>query len=130
MSTASAPATFEFLSPLDGKKYYLPAYDPEKWVDEVAAHPDFVPKVSIADALLTDDPNEGQAMLMEPINRLNTLMVRGMVKTLRNHLAEDDPAWLALKALIDAPDWAALGKVFREWRAASGDVEVDSAGEG
>lgn len=127
MTTAE---TFEFLSPIDGNTYTLPAYDPEKFADEVSAHPDFIPKHSMTDVLLADDPEVGLQMLKEPEQRLHTLMVRGMVKTIRNHVSEEDPAWLALKAMIDGFEWAALGKLFREWREHSGDLIGVEPGEG
>lgn len=118
---------FEFLNPRDGKKYKLPPYDPEKFSDEFAAHPDYVPQVSLADALLADDPEVGMRMLEEPQQAINVLMKRAIVKTLRNHLDATDPAWLALEALINAAEFEVLTKVFTEWRAASG--EADAAGE-
>lgn len=133
MATKKTPDTvepFEFLSPLDGQTYTLPPFDATKFADEVAAHPDYIPDVSLTDALLADDPQVGMDSLNEPMRRLNVLMKRAVVKTLRNHLDADDPAWLALRALIDAFEFDVLGKIFTEWRAHYGDVEVDPLGEG
>jgi hypothetical protein len=124
------PTQFEFLNPLDGKTYTLPPYDAEKWSDEIAAHPDFVPKVSLTDALLADDPKVGLDSLNKPLEAMNVLVKRSIVKTLRNHLEGDDPAWLALKELIDTGEFEVLAKVFTEWQAASGEGLSDPAGEG
>lgn len=128
--TPEAPTEpFEFLNPLDGNTYTLPPYDAEKFADEVSAHPDFIPKVSLADALLEDDPKAGMDYLNEPVRALNVLMKRSIVKTLRNHLEVDDPAWLALKALIDAFEFQVLTKVVTEWRNHYGHTEADPLGE-
>lgn len=130
MTTTPKPAeAFEFLNPLDGTKHTLPPYDADKFANEVDAHPDFIPKMSLTDALLDDDPKAGMDRLNEPMRALNVLMKRSVVKTLRNHLEADDPAWLALKALIDAFEFDILTKIFTEWRAFSGDIEVEPVGE-
>ena len=120
---------FEFLNPLDGNTYSLPSYDATKFVDEVSAHPEFIPAISLTDALLEDDPQTGMDSLNEPMRALNVLMKRSIVKTLRNHLEADNPAWLALKALIDNYEFDVLGKVFTEWRVAAGDEATDQVGE-
>jgi hypothetical protein len=120
---------FEFLNPLDGNTYTLPPFDPEKAVDEVELHPEFIPTVSMTDALLADDPQVGLDSLNEPLKALNVLMKRSIVKTLRNHLAADDPAWGALRALIDAYEFEMLGKVFTEWRTHYGETKAVEPGE-
>lgn len=130
MTDSTPTDLFEFLSPLDGETYSLPPFDAAKFADEVAAHRDYVPEVSLTDALLADDPETGMDSLNEPMRRLNVLMKRSVVKTLRNHLDVDDPAWLALKALIDAFEFDVLGKIFVDWRAHYGDVEGEGLGEG
>lgn len=121
---------FEFLNPLDGKTYALPPFDADKFADEVAAHPDYIPQVTLSDALLADDPQQGMDSLNEPMRALNVLMKRSIVKTLRNHLEDDDPAWGALKSLIDGLEFDVLAKVFTEWRSRSEGVEADPLGEG
>jgi len=121
---------FEFLNPLDGNTYTLPPYDAEKFADEVSAHPDFIPTVSLTDALLADDPQVGMDSLNEPMKALNVLMKRSIVKTLRNHLEADNPAWLALKGLIDKFEFEVLAKVFTEWQTHYGKGTVDPLGEG
>lgn len=131
-------AAFEFLSPLDGKTYTLPPFDATKVVtidDLASAHPEFIPTVSLTDALLADDPKVGMASLDAPIHAVNVLMKSAILKTLRNHMDADDPAWLALKNLIDngpdgKPDFEMVAKVFTDWRAASGEVVTDTVGEG
>lgn len=120
---------FEFLNPLDGNTYTLPPFDATKFADEVSAHPEFIPTVSLTDALLADDPQVGMDSLNEPMKALNVLMKRSIVKTLRNHLEATDPAWLALTALIDGFEFEVLAKVFTEWRAHYGDVEAEQLGE-
>lgn len=122
-------APFEFLSPLDGNTYTLPPYNADLWADEVSAHADFIPKVSLTEALLADDPTIGMETLNEPQRALNVLMKRSVVKTLRNHLEVTDPAWVALKALIDGFEFDVLGKVFTEWRTHYGQEETDPLGE-
>lgn len=131
MTTKNEPAgAFEFLNPLDGNTYTLPPFDPEKFADEVAEHPDFIPTVSMTDALLADDPKVGLDSLSEPMQALNVLMKRTVVKTLRNHLEADDPAWLALKGLIDAFEFDVLAKVFTEWQKFYGAEAAEPLGEG
>ena len=120
---------FEFLNPLDGGTYSLPPYETGKFADEIAAHPEFVPMISLSDALLNDDPQVGLDSLNEPTRALNVLMKRSIVKTLRNHLDADDPAWVALKALIDAFEFEILSKIFIDWRKHYGDIEVEPLGE-
>ena len=116
---------FKFLSTVDNKTYELPPFDAEKFADELADHADFIPKVSMTEALLADDPKAGMDMLQQPMQALNVLMTRGIVKTLRNHLEEDDPAWIALKELIDTYEFNVLAKIFTDWRKASGeDVSI------
>lgn len=122
-------APFEFLNPLDGTTYTLPPYVGEKFADEVSAHPEFIPQISLTDALLADDPQVGMDSLNEPQKALNVLMKRSIVKTLRNHLEPTDPAWLALKNIIDKFEWDVLTKVFVDWRTHYGDTEVDPLGE-
>lgn len=131
-TTTHTPDTpFSFLSPLDGKTYTLPPFDPEKVIDEVTAHADdFVPKVTLTDALLADDPKQGMALLEEPMKALNVLMKRSVVKTVRAHLTDDDPAWHALRELIDRAEFDALGKIFTEWQAHYAFEEENAAGEG
>lgn len=130
MTKNSEVAPFEFLSPLDGNTYTLPPYDPEKFVDEFKNHPDFIPKVTFSDALLADDPQVGLDLLDKPRQAVNVLVTRGIVKTLQNHVADDDPAWAALKALMDAAEFDVLAKVFTEWRAMTEGAEgVESPGE-
>ncbi|MFA5635585.1 MAG: hypothetical protein WC977_06730 [Anaerovoracaceae bacterium] len=122
---------FEFLSILDGKKYTLPSFDPEKFVDELDNHKDDIPKVSMTEALLTDNPDAAMEMFNKPIQYVNSCMKMGIVKTLANHLEKTDPAWVALSALIDAYEWEALAKVFTEWQAHSAESVVTSpVGEG
>ena len=120
---------FKFLNPIDGETYTLPPFVADKFADEVSAHPEFIPTISLTDALLEDDPKAGMDSLNEPMRALNVLMKRSIVKTLRNHLEAEDPAWLALKSLIDNYEFDVLGKVFTEWRAASGEEVVDPVGE-
>jgi hypothetical protein len=124
------PSTaFEFLSPLDGKTYTLPPYDPEKFVDEVGTHFESVPKISLSEALLADDPLAGLESLNEPARALNVLMKAAIVKTLRKHLKAKDPAWLALRTLIDKGEFDVLGKVFFDWQKFYGAAGVDVEGE-
>lgn len=130
VKATEAVEPFEFLNPIDGNTYTLPPFDAEKYADEMAAHPEFIPEVSLTDALLADDPQVGMDSLNAPMRALNVLMKRAIVKTLRNHLDEDDPTWLALKTLIDALEFEVLAKIFTEWRAHSGDVEEEPLGEG
>lgn len=132
MTDTQVPGPFTFLSVLDGKTYEMPPYDPALAVDEVSKHIDSIPKVTLSDALLADDPDEGLALLEAPQKRLNFLMNRTVTKTLRNHFTSDtDPTWLALKALLDAPRLDAVGKILTEWREHYGDVqETNGAGEG
>jgi hypothetical protein len=120
---------FEFLNPLDGQTYSLPPFDAEKFSDEVAMHKDFIPEISLTDALLAEDPTVGMDSLNEPMRALNVLMKRAIVKTIRNHVDEDDPAWGAIRGLIDGFEFDVLGKIFSDWRVASGDVEDEPVGE-
>lgn len=121
---------FKFLSVLDGETYTLPPYDQEKFSDEVGKHFDTVPKVSLSDALLNEDPLEGLESLNKPAKALNVLMKAAMLKTLRNHLEATDPAWAALKALVDAGEFDALADVFSKWQTHYGVTGVDVEGEG
>jgi hypothetical protein len=141
-TSTSKVAPFKFLSPIDGKEYTLPPYDPALWVDDFGKHKDtFIPKVTMTDALLADDPQEGMDLLKEPMKRINTLLTRSVVKTLKNHLPDADdgtqhPSWTALEAIINAYDFAALSKIMMEWREHYGveetatEQEVNEQGEG
>lgn len=120
---------FEFLNTVDGETYTLPPYDAEKFVDELKDHADFIPKASLTDALLDPDPQAGLDSLNAPARAINVLMKRAMLKTLRNHLEDTDPAWLALTALVDASEFDVLEKIFLDWRKASGDIVGDGPGE-
>lgn len=126
----TAKNLFEFLNPLDGETHTLPPFEAEKFADEVSTHPEFIPTISMTDALLADDPQVGMDSLNEPMKALNVLMKRSIVKTLRNHLEAEDPAWLALKALIDKFEFEVLAKIFTEWRAHYGESEDTPMGEG
>jgi len=121
---------FKFLSVLDCNVYTLPAYDPEKFSDEVGKHFASIPQPTLSEALLADDPLVGLESLNKPAQSLNVLFKSAMLKTLRNHLQADDPAWLALKALVDAAEFEALAKIFTEWQAHHGVAGVDVEGEG
>jgi hypothetical protein len=129
-TTPKPVEAFKFLSVLDGNMYTLPPYDREKFSDEVGKHFASVPKVTLSDALLYEDPLEGVEALNKPAQSLNVLMKAAMFKTLRNHLEVADPAWVALKALVDAGEFDALGKVFSEWQKHYGVTGVDVEGEG
>jgi hypothetical protein len=120
---------FEFLSPLDGETYTLPPYDPEKFVDEVGKHFEGVPKPTLSEALLADNPLDGIKTLEVPAQSFNVLMKAAIFKTLRKHLKASDPAWLALKALVDKGEFDMLGKVFFDWQKFYGAVVVDVEGE-
>jgi len=120
---------FQFLNPVDGNTYTLPPYDPEKVSQEFVTHADYIPKVDLTEALLADDPAEGDAMLRKPMQAWNTLFKRVIIRTLRNHLEIDDPAWLALKSLTDAAEWDVLAKVFADWQAFYDVKPVDPVGE-
>ena len=128
----SVEERFEFLNPLDGETYSLPAYRKELYEDRVTEFEDAIPAVPDAWTLLTElTPDEQQASIDATQQRLSLLRTMSVLKTLDNHLPDtDDPAKAAIIANVNAGDFAFIFKVFNEWVKASGGQVQEDLGEG
>jgi len=123
---------FEFLSPLDGKKYVLPKFDQTKYVDRLTEHLDTLPPLpSFYEALSGNDPHALKKALTERQEAIGTLNLMTLVSTFNEHLPDrTNPAQSAIVALIEATEFKFLFKLFREWRQASGEEVENPEGEG
>lgn len=123
---------FEFLNPLDGKKYTLPPFDKSLLFDAMLGHEDEIEPVPPASVFYSKKftPKGRRDFIAEQQHRLTEFQVTTMLETFDAHLPDaDDPAKAAIIANVNALDFAFLFKVYLEWVGESG-VEEDTPGEG